>query len=145
MPPLPPVLDRYIEGLQAHDVQKISGTVLPEVAFITPTRRLDKEQFLAMLRALYTAFPDWRYDHDPPELRGETIAIRWRQGGTHTGTFVLAGLDPVPATGRRVRIPEQYFFYTVRSGAIAEIRPEPIPGGAPRGILEQIGHPMPPL
>jgi predicted ester cyclase len=145
MSDLPPVLGRYIEGLEAHDVLKISGTVAANVAFITPSRTLDKPEFLAMLTALYSAFPDWRYEHDPPEARGETIAIRWRQGGTHTGTFSLPGLDPVPATGRRVRIPEQYFFYTVQAGAIVLIRPEPIAGGAPRGILEQIGHPMPPL
>ena len=65
--------------------------------------------------------------------------------GTHTGTFALPGLAPVPATGREVKIAEHYFFYRVRGNRIVEIRPEPVPGGAPRGILEQIGVPVPPL
>ena len=61
-----------------------------------------------------------------------------RRGGTHTGTFAWPGLEPVPATGRAVRIPEHFFFYRVRGDVLVEIRPEPVPGGAPGGILEQI-------
>jgi hypothetical protein len=35
--------------------------------------------------------------------------------------------------------------YRVADERIVEIRPNPVPGGAPRGILEQIGVAMPPL
>jgi len=45
----------------------------------------------------------------------------------------------VPATGKRVKIPKQIFFYRVPDNLIVEIRPEPIAGGAPQGILQQIG------
>ena len=145
MDEVPDVMDDYIEGLKAHDVERIAGTVADDLAFVTPTTALDKEQFLQMLRALYAGFPDWHYEHNRPECRGDVIAVRWRQGGTHTGTFDLPGLAPVPATGRVVKIPEHYFFYQVRGNRIVEIRPEPVPGGAPRGILEQIGVPVPPL
>lgn len=142
---IPAVLEAYIAGLEAHDVDRIAATVSDDLAFITPARTLDKPQFLAMLRALYAGFPDWHYDHDEPERRGDVIAVKWRQGGTHTGTFAWPGLEPVPATGRMVAIPEHFFFYRVRDGLLVEIRPEPIPGGAPRGILEQIGVETPPL
>ena len=145
MDEVPAVMDDHIERLKAHDVERIAGTVADDLAFVTPTTVLGKEQFLPMLRALYAGFPDWHYDHDRPECRGDVIAVRWRQGGTHTGTFDLPGLAPVPATGRVVKILEHYFFYRVRGNRIVEIRPEPVPGGAPRGILEQIGVPVPPL
>ena len=145
MKEIPAVLLTYIAGLKAHDVDAVAATVAADLTFVSPTRTLDKGQFLQMLRALYAAFPDWRYDHDEPEWHGDVIAVRWRQGGTHTDTFALPGLDPIPATSRRVTIPAQQFFYRVRSGEIAEIRPDPIPGGAPRGILEQLGIALPPL
>ena len=48
-------------------------------------------------------------------------------------------LEPGAATGRAVTIAEQYFFYKTRDDQIVEIRPDPVPGGAPGGILEQIG------
>lgn len=145
MKEIPAVLRTYIAGLKAHDVDAIANTVSADLAFVTPTTILDKGQFLQMLRALYGAFPDWHYDHDEPEWHGDMIAVRWRQGGTHTGTLALLGRDPIPATSRRVAIPEHYFFYRVRGDKIVEIRPEPIPGGAPRGILEQLGVAAPPL
>jgi predicted ester cyclase len=139
MDEIPHVLLDYMAGLKAHDVDRIAGTVADDLAFVTPDRTLDRGHFLAMLRALYAGFPDWGYDHDPPEMRGTVIVVRWRQGGTHTGTLALPGLPVVPATGRRVTIPAQHFFYTVRGEQIVEIRPEPVPGGAPWGILRQLG------
>ena len=142
---VPPALLRYIEGLKAHDVEGVARTVADDLAFVSAARTLDKPQFLAMLRALYAGFPDWHYDHDPVELRAGVYAVNWRQGGTHTGTWRLFGMQPIAPTGRRVRIPEQHFFYKVRGGQIVEIRPDPVPGGAPRGILEQIGMALPPL
>jgi hypothetical protein len=89
------------------------------------------------------SFPDWHYDHDAPELRADEIAVKWRQGGTHTGTLALEGMEPVAATGKKVSIPEQFFFYRVRDDLIVEIRPDPIPDAAPQGILEQIGAKWP--
>ena len=141
----PAVLLRYIEGLRTHDVDLVASTVADDLVFIAATRRLDKPTFLSMLRALYTGFPDWSYGYDGVELDDGVYAIKWRQGGTHTGTWNLAGMAPIPPTGKPVRIPEHYFFYRIRDDKLVEIRPDPVPGGAPRGILEQVGVAAPPL
>jgi len=142
MQPLPAVLQRYFEGLQAHDVDCIASTVADSVAFVTKDRTLTKEQFLAVLRALYAGFPDWQYEFGAPEFRGDAIAVMIRQGGQHTGTLALPGLDAVEATGKRVRF-EHYFFYKVSGDCIVEISPETVVGGAPFGIFEQLGVPVP--
>jgi predicted ester cyclase len=139
MNPLPAAFCNYITGLKSHDVPRIASTVADDLAFIMPAKTLSKKQFLEMLTAMYAGFPDWSYDHDPPEVREDRIAVRWRQGGTHTGMLALPGFEPVQATGRSVRIPEQFFFYRLRDGQIVEIRPEAIQGGAPWAIFEQIG------
>ena len=75
MQAIPKALTEYVEGLKAHDIDKIARTVSVDLAFIAATRTLDKAQFLAMLRALYTGFPDWNYDHDPIELNQGPIAF----------------------------------------------------------------------
>ena len=115
-----------------------------DLQFVTAACVLSKQQFLALLRAIYTGFPDWHYEHGQPEFRQETIAVKFRQGGHHTGILILPGLAPVEPTGKSVAIPEHFFFYKLDGNQIAEIRPEPIAGGAPAGILEQIGVPWPP-
>ena len=145
MTSIPPVIEAYIDGLKRHDVASISETVSDDLAFITATAQLTKERFLQMLRALYAGFPDWHYEHDPPQWRDGTVTVRWRQRGTHTGGFALPGLSPIAPTGKSVQIPEQHFFYTVRGDKIVAIRPEAIPGGAPAGILQQIGVESPPV
>lgn len=142
---MPDVLYRYMAGLMTHDVELIATTVAESLEFVGATRTLGRDDFLAMLRALYTGFPDWRYEAEPPRFEGDTIAIHWRQGGTHKGVFKLPGLDPIAPTGREVRIPPHDFFYRVAGDKLVFIRPDPIPGGAPRGILQQIGVPVPPL
>ena len=143
METLPPILLTYIAGLKAHDVTMIASTVSDDLRFITPSATIGKDRFLSFLRALYAAFPDWHYEHDDPESSGDMFTVKWRQRGTHTGTLALPGIPSVDATGTRVTIPEQFFFYRVRDDLILEIRPEPIAGGAPQGILEQIGMKWP--
>jgi hypothetical protein len=146
MPPPPPALREYMEGLRTHDIGRIGAALAETLRFVTPVRVMEKPQTLAFLAALYAGFPDWHYDNDAPRLLADgSWAVRWRQGGTHTGTLAFPGFPPVAATGRRVAIPEHDFFYKVADAGLVEIRPDPVPGGAPRGIFEQIGVALPPL
>jgi hypothetical protein len=147
MPASPPAaLLAYMDGLRSHDVGVIGRALSDTVRFVTPVRAMDKAQTLAFLAALYVGFPDWHYDNDAPVPDPDgSWAVRWRQGGTHTGTLVFAGFPSVPPTHRRVLIPEHDFRYRIGQNGLVEIRPDPVPGGAPRGIFEQIGVALPPL
>lgn len=105
-----------------------------------------RDEILELLSARYRGFPDWTYEHDAPVMCEDgSIAVNWRQGGTHTATLEFPGFDAYPATGKSVTIPEHHFYYRVENNVLTEIRPDPIPGGAPRGIFEQIGVKLPPL
>ena len=144
--PIPQVLLDYVEGLKTHSVDEVASTVSDDLHFISATRILDKQQFLAMLGALYAGFPDWKYEFSSVEDRGQgNYAIKWHQGGTHTGVWAMPGMQPHQPTGKRVQIPPHYFFYRVVENKLSIIFPEPFPGGAPSGILEQIGAVSPPL
>lgn len=144
---IPAPLETYIAGLKAHDIDRIGSSFAPEIRFVTPVRTMERDEILDFLAALYRGFPDWRYDHDPPVAEDESdlYSVTWRQGGTHTGRLEFPGFPGVDPTGRQVTIPEQPFFYRADADGLREIRPKPIPGGAPRGIFEQIGVELPPL
>ncbi|NIP98793.1 MAG: nuclear transport factor 2 family protein [Akkermansiaceae bacterium] len=146
MPDVPAALSTYMEGLKTHDLDKIASSFADGVVFVTPARTMKRDEILAFLAALYRGFPDWHYDHDPPVFREDgAIGVKWRQGGTHTDTLEFPGFDACPATGKSVTIPEHFFYYRVGETGLREIRPDPVPGGAPRGIFEQIGVELPPL
>lgn len=143
---IPPPLALYMEGLRSHDLAKIEDSFAGDIRFVTPTRTMGSGEILSFLTALYRGFPDWTYDNDPPVLAGNgAIGVKWRQGGTHTATLAFPGFDSYPATNRKVTIPEHFFYYLVDDLGLHEIRPDPVPGGAPRGIFEQIGVEHPPL
>jgi hypothetical protein len=141
---VPPVLLRYIERLKAHDVDLVADTVADDLVFISATARWTSR---SSWRCCARCTPASRLALRPRSGGRERRRIRGEMapGGTHNGTWTLAGMDPIAPTGKRVQIPEHYFFYKVRGDRIVEIRPEPIRGGAPRGILEQIGVALPPL
>lgn len=148
MPPLPSPLATYIEGLRTHDIARIASSFSPDTIFVTPARTMRPKEILEFLTALYRGFPDWSYAYDHSELDFRDdgmIGVKWRQGGTHTAPLEFPGFPAVAATGRRVTIPEHYFYYRVENDRLTEIRPVPVPGGAPRGIFEQIGVELPPL
>jgi hypothetical protein len=135
-----------MQGLRAHDIDLIGSTLSDEARFVTPVRTMQKAQILEFLQALYAGFPNWSYENDPPEPTGGSgWRVSWLQGGTHTNALALSGFPAVAATGRQVRIPKQFFYYQVASDVLLEIRPDPAPGGAPRGIFGQIGVESPPL
>ncbi|MDA1067488.1 MAG: ester cyclase [Verrucomicrobia bacterium] len=143
---IPQVLLDYMEGLRTHDVDLIASTLAEDVRFVTPAKTMGKAEILEFLTALYRGFPDWSYDHDGlKQLTDGGFAVRWRQGGTHTASLEFPGFAGVAPTGKTVAIPEHNFFYKIKNNLLVEIRPDPIPGGAPRGIFEQIGVELPPL
>ncbi|UCH47123.1 MAG: ester cyclase [Betaproteobacteria bacterium] len=140
------VLIDYVSSLVDHDTQRVATTLADDLMFVSATRILDKQQFIAMLNALYAGFPDWNHGYDDIENRGDgNYAIKWHQTGTHTGTWTMPGMEPIAPTGKHVQIPPQYFFYRVANNKLVLIFTEPMVGGAPRGILEQIGVEAPPL
>ena len=139
-------LASYVEGLKSHDIAIIGESLSENVKFVTSVKTMTKPAILEFLTALYAGFPDWNYDHDDPVRENDGLySILWRQGGSHKAKLDLPGFAAVPATGKSVVIPEQRFFYRIGSDGLTEIRPDPIPGGAPRGIFEQIGVEQPPL
>ena len=143
---VPAALLQYMAGLKEHDLENIGSSLSEGVQFITPVTTMGKSKVLKFLAALYVGFPDWHYSHSEPELLEDgSFAVFWRQGGTHTGRLDFPGFEPVAATGKLVNIPAHYFFYKVSAAGLTEIRPDPVPGGAPRGIFEQIGVELPPV
>ena len=143
---IPPSLTLYMDGLRSHDLAKIEDSFAGDIQFVTPARTMESSEILSFLAALYRGFPDWKYINDPPVITGQgAIGVKWRQGGTHTETLAFPGFPAYRATGKKVTIPAHFFYYLVDDHGLHEIRPDPIPGGAPRGIFEQIGVENPPL
>lgn len=145
--PAEEVVRTYFRALEEHDVGKVAGLLSDDFAFVNSVEPMDRDDFLRFMQALLAGFPDYRFNHSDSRVNGNVVTVKLRMTGTHTRTLALPmpGLKPVPATGKKVVLPEQSFAYTVRNGRITTITPEPIPHAGIIGLLEQIGVKPPPL
>ena len=103
---------RYIAVCNAHRFADLGEFVGDDVRVNdAPT---GVEQYVAGLRAVVDAFPDYHWDLRQLVVDGDCLAARLTGTGTHTGTF----LD-VPATGRAIEVRE-LAMYRIDGGKIAE-------------------------
>jgi predicted ester cyclase len=103
---------------------------------------LNKEQFVSLMKTLFTAIPDWSYH--PRELRAEGDSVRFRTQvtGTHSGMLVglNPGMAPIAATGKKIELPQDQVECTVRDGKVATMKVASEADGGITGIVAQIGH-----
>jgi steroid delta-isomerase-like uncharacterized protein len=88
----------------------------PSVSLQTPDgvlTGLDGASFL--LKAYGTAFPDFHLTIDDLVADGDKVVVRWTFTGTHHGP-----LADVPASGKRVDVPNGIAIYRLAAGRITE-------------------------
>ncbi len=70
------------------------------------------DRYVAGLRAVVEAFPDYHWDLRQLLVEGEWLSAHLTDTGTHAGTFL-----GVPATGRKINVRE-FAMYRVADGRI---------------------------
>jgi predicted ester cyclase len=134
---------RAVACLEAKDVVQATTHIHDDFQFSGfGSDPLNRDQFVSLMKALFTAFPDWSYH--PRELRAEADTVRFKTQVTGTHTGMLAGLDPgmvpIAATGRKIDLPQDQVECTVRDGKVATMKVETPAGGGIARIIAQIGH-----
>lgn len=106
---------------------------------------INGQSWIGVHRALAAAMPDLRLNfagasEDNDVLQG-TVSLT----GTHTGTMVapVPGIPQVPATGRKIVLPQEPVQVTARGGKLTNWHVNNIPHGGLPGILAQMGVALP--
>ncbi len=61
----------------------------------------------------------------------------------HTGLLVLPGLPSIPATGKKISLPEESHSYVVKDGKLQSLAVNSPPDGGIPGMLAQTGFAVP--
>ena len=104
---------RYNELCNDHRFDALGSFVAPDVVVNGETQGLDG--YVAGLRSVVEAFPDYRWDLRHLLVEGSWIAAHFVDTGTHRGTF-----RGVRATGRAVTT-QEFAMYRVEDGLIVEV------------------------
>lgn len=138
----------FSEALEARDFNKAGSYLTDDFVFAGPVPQpIGKQEFIAVQSAFEDAFPDWAFNsHDEVE-QGDLVTAAVQITGTHSRDLVLPmpGMPPIPATGKRVSLPEEHLTFTFKGDKIASLTSDNTPGGGVPGILAQIGVPLPPM
>ncbi len=106
----------YFDAVAAQDVEAMAACWEPgsmDVLHGVEELRVP-DQMQAWFRALFTAFPDFRFEVLDVMAGGEKVAVRWRATGTFDGSGEFSGLVP---NGRSVDV-EGCDVLTVRDGRV---------------------------
>jgi predicted ester cyclase len=139
-------VQRFIAALEARDWRAVARHLTGDFVFSGPPQPLRRDGFLALMKALGNALPDWSFNlHDIQYAAGGTVSAKMRITGTHTARLALPmpGLPPLPPTGKKVALPEECVEFVPAGDKVAAFAIIPVPGGGISGLLRQLGAELP--
>ena len=140
-------IDNVRKGLEAWergDSTTLAGLLTDDFTLSGPMPQpLNKEQFLALGRALHTAIPDWKFNASDFREEGDQVRVTVAITGTHTGVLAaIPGVPAVPPTGKSIHLPTEHLTYTMRGELAAAQIVGSVPGGGVPGLYAQVGAPL---
>jgi predicted ester cyclase len=138
------VLQTGMKAWEANDADTLSPLVAEDFVMTGPTPQpLGKGEFIGFMHILLAAFPDFAFNVSHYEENGDTVVAYSHITGTHTGTLALPGLPPIPATGKKVALPQEEQAYTIKNGKLQSLVTDARPDAGVSGILSQLGVLLP--
>jgi steroid delta-isomerase-like uncharacterized protein len=115
MPTNTELAQQVLDAINAHDLDGLRAIWADDVVERFPDKTCrGKEELAGYFRDLFAALPDFRMERVSAVEDGDTVFIRWRMTGTHTGAQ-FSGID---ATGKAVVL-DGMDEMTIRDGKMA--------------------------
>lgn len=132
-----------LRAWETNDEATLSPLVAEDFQLSGPVPQpLGKQEFLGLMHIIHAAMPDFAFNISSFEENGDTVIARSHITGTHTGLLALPGLPPLPATGKKVKLPEEVQTYTLKDGRLHQLSTDGKPDAGIPGMLAQLGVPL---
>ncbi len=134
------IVCEVLNSIDAHDLDKAARRFANScvVRDTAQSQTLGKSVFLDQMRAILAAFPDWKYDLQSIEAEGQEVTVQVTALATQSAPLHLGGQPSIPATGKRVSVPD-CFVFTVVNHEITALRIESPKEGGAAAMLAQLG------
>lgn len=134
------IVKKGLKAWEENDEATLSPLVADDFQMRGPVPQpIGKQEFLGLMHVIHAAMPDFAFNIASFEEDGDTVVARSYITATHTGTLVLPGMPPVPATGKKVSLPEEVQSYTMRDGKLHLLTTDARPDAGIPGMLAQLG------
>lgn len=133
-----------MKAWENNDADTLSPLVADDFVMTGPTPQpLGKADFIGFMHVLLTALPDFAFNISRFEENGDAVVAYSHITGTHKGMLAIPGLPPIPATGKRVELPQEVQTYTVKNGKLHSLVTDARPDAGVAGMLAQLGVALP--
>jgi predicted ester cyclase len=133
-----------MKAWEANDEATLAPLVADDFVMTGPTPQpLGKAEFIGFMHIILTAFPDFAFNVSHSEGNGDTVIIYTHITGTHRGPLALPGMPVIPATGKKIVLPQEEQTYIVKNGQIHSLATDARPDAGIPGMLMQLGVALP--
>ena len=133
-----------LKAWESNDAQTLTALVADDFVLTGPVSQpVGKQEFLGLMQIFHVAMPDFAFNISSYEEEGDHVIAKSHVTGTHTGVLALPGLPPIPATGKKVSLPEEVQTYTLKDGKLQALSTDARPGTGIPGVLAQLGVALP--
>lgn len=136
------VVLNFVRAMESCDFTEAEGYLAYDfiLSGLTP-QPMSKRDFMNLMQTMLSVFPDWSFNVGDIKDTDNQTTLTQRITGTHTADIhpLFPGMQTVPASGKRVCLPEEAVTVTARGNRIVEMEVERVPGGGIEGLLEQLG------
>jgi predicted ester cyclase len=135
-----------LAAIESGDMAKAGNYLTGDFTFSGPVPQpIGKAEYLGLQGALIKAIPNWKFNAKNIKVQGNTVTATLQITGTHTQTLaaIMPGMSPVPATGKKITLPQEPLTVTMRGDKMASLEAGHVPGGGVPGLLAQIGVQLP--
>jgi hypothetical protein len=136
------IIDESIKAMEAGDIERIDPYLSDDLVFHgVLLGDLDKQGFMAIIKALAHGLPDWSFHHKIAAETAGQVLVRIQVTATHTNDLHLPfpGMPPIEATHKTIKMPKEMLRFTFDGDQVCEIHVEPVEGGDLKGLLEHLG------
>lgn len=133
---------------EAHDTKRAAALMANDFVLTGPAPvPLDKDAFLVFQQVHTDAFPDWNFNAQVLEEKGDYVRVIVQITATHLGAYDVAKLGlplpPLPATAKRRQWPPDTLDFTIIGDKITRLHAIVSPEGGVIGTLAWLGVKVP--
>jgi hypothetical protein len=130
--------------LQMRDTKALMGMVTPDAMAsggVLP-QPIPVTESIKVTEGLFSGFPDMKIDLLSVMVNGNQATVKVKMAGTQSGSLILPGFPPIPASGKKVSVLDGYIV-TVQGDKISHFEVDSPAGGGIPGMMAQLGVQMP--
>jgi predicted SnoaL-like aldol condensation-catalyzing enzyme len=136
------IAKRFFEAIECRDLASVQALLADSFVAKGPTMELTRQQAIAYLQLLFTAFPDHSFGLADCEEEGDLIHCTTHESGTHRGVLDLNAFGlplSLPPTNKSFRLATGTLTIRVVDDKVTYFGEEAAEGGGLAGILGQLG------